>query len=302
MLRNIDGPKESITILPLVILAGWLGCQPKSLDRYAKLYEEIGGGCTVIRKIASAPSIVMAATSTGKNRQFNNMHGDIMTMEDFAKDVLDEITIIPCSFILFHGFSNGGCFLWESIRGLLQTDPKYESAKSKFRGIVFDSSPAYYSGYDELFQNAFKFCSSDDQVKIQRYIKEREASEGIDVFMRSSKTRSQYYWENMKNCDFPLQSLYICSKDDKLTPFEELYELIQYRVTTLGSDRIWYIVFENSPHCRHILNHPKEYKDIVSVFLKNCLTKSREGDVGVKFKNTNSVNQGGKEVKFISLL
>lgn len=287
--------------MPLVILAGWLGCQPKSLDRYAKLYEEISGGCTVIRKIASALMIVMAATTTSANNtQSSNSHG-IVTMKDFAKDILEEIKITPCSCILFHGFSNGGCFLWESIRELLLTDPKYDSLKSKFCGIVFDSSPAYYSGYDELFQNAFMFCSPDDQRKIRNYIKERQASAGIDGFVRSSQKRSRDYWENMKNCNFPVQSLYICSKDDKLTPFEELYGLIRHRVTNLGSDRIWCIIFENSPHCRHILTHPTEYRDIIYLFLKNSLTKSIGCDDEVNLENTKSV-QGGREVQFISLL
>jgi len=294
-------PEKQEHLTPLVILAGWLGCQTKLLDRYAKLYQDIFNGCTVLRKIASPLMIVMAATTKTANAQFNNLY-NVKSMEDFAKDIIREIATIPCSCILFHCFSNGGCFLWESIRGLVQTDLKYDSIKNNLCGIIFDSSPAYYSGCDELFHNAFKFCSSSDQTKIRNYIKERQISAGIDSFVTSSQKRSQDYWESMKNCDFPVQSLYICSRNDTLTPFEELYELIQYRVTTLGSDRIWCTIFENSPHCRHILTHPTQYRDIMELFLKSCLIKNANArDDEVTLENTNSTILV-KEVKFPSLL
>mmetsp|Transcript_6260 Transcript_6260/g.15787 ORF Transcript_6260/g.15787 Transcript_6260/m.15787 type:complete len:466 (+) Transcript_6260:149-1546(+) len=140
---------------PVVVLAGWLGCHPKSLRRYQEMYESFGFDTKIV--VASPVAVVdstLRMYSDGDNDNDNNNNGkresgdknpitmtrrhqqaggangsSLMTMDDWAWKVLHDIhksTILACPndhsngndtncFFVFHAFSNGGCFVWESV-------------------------------------------------------------------------------------------------------------------------------------------------------------------------------------------
>jgi len=247
---------------PVVIIAGWLGCQLKNLDRYAALYSSLH--FTVMKVIASPPVIVMAGFIQQGRSDAENMH-------QLATAVIEKAGSLPSSHISLHVFSNGGCFLWESIRDILSLEELCASAKivkARLRGVVFDSSPAYYAGNYELLGNALKYCLPSDREKALNYMQSIESSLGREKCAQLSLQRALDYWEGLRNCSFPVQSLYICSRDDKLTPFEKLYDLIQYRVSRQGAHSVKYCIFEDSAHCQHIMKYPMEYKECIFSFVQ----------------------------------
>mmetsp|Transcript_7597 Transcript_7597/g.11414 ORF Transcript_7597/g.11414 Transcript_7597/m.11414 type:complete len:289 (-) Transcript_7597:155-1021(-) len=255
---------------PVVILAGWLGCKLKNLDRYAALYSSLH--FTVMKVIASPPVIIMASSNDIEKGQ-----SDAENMHQLAMAVIEKAGSLPYSHITLHVFSNGGCFLWESIRDILSLEELSASAKtvkSRLRGVVFDSSPAYYAGNHELLGNALKYCLPSDREKVLNYMQSIETSLGREKCAQLRLQRALDYWEGLNNCSFPVQSFYICSRDDKLTPFEKLYDLIQYRVSTRGAQSVKYYIFEDSAHCQHIIKYPMEYRECILSFLQQLERKN----------------------------
>eukprot|EP00979_Chaetoceros_neogracilis_P017451 scaffold10220_cov272-Chaetoceros_neogracile.AAC.32 len=262
---------------PLVIFAGWLGCQIKSLDRYAALYNSLG--FKIMRVIAKPATIVVASS---ENRYYTGLHGE--TMDQLAMNVIKNAASLTSSYIIFHVFSNGGCFLWESIRDILSEENLSAEAKilkTRLQAVVFDSSPAYYSENRELLKNALKYCSPSDSNIVHSYLQSRETSLGKEKCSQTRLQRARHYWDGMKNCSYPVHSLYICSKDDKLTPFEELYDLIQHRESQHNSYIVEHCIFEDSAHCQHILKYPLEYKECILAFVMQ-LKKKKDNNAVVR--------------------
>jgi hypothetical protein len=86
-------------------------------------------------------------------------------MDDLAEDVLNclrsNLTKDNNNYFLYHGFSNGGCFLWEHLRTMMDDDDTFDdnttttittttntsshfNIQSRLWGVVFDSCPAWF--------------------------------------------------------------------------------------------------------------------------------------------------------------
>lgn len=260
---------------PLVVLAGWLGCKPSSMKRYAQLYKSLGFHVRI--EIASPISIVR--TSLVANEEMIHQH---------AVDIVNALYTEyyhGCSYIILHVFSNGGCFLYEAIRDLVlqvhnkgkQKDIDIDAQKffrEKFHGIVFDSAPAYYRDNQELLQNALKYCTIEDRRAVQRYLDKREKS---NLSREEKIQRANEYWNHMMQDGMKVEKLFVLSKNDALTPFEPLWELIEHQ-KKLHGNRINTMIFTESDHCRHLLNFEREYSNAIRGFIKKIeITRISDG-------------------------
>jgi hypothetical protein len=254
--------EASIQQRPLVILAGWLGCKSQHLNHYARFYESLG--IQVLIEIATPTQIFLAATQKYSDKIHHNGSMD-NTIQHLARAIIQAANDLNPSFIIFHVFSNGGGFLWEAIRFQLlhRKNAWTAAARSKIHGIIFDSAPANYSDDESLISNVLDYCEDqDEKTKIQQYLERMTEDQ-----LRKSKERSQEYWFGMRNCSFPIPHLYVCSKDDKLTPYRHLHELIQHRERLFGKDMIRSLVFDSSPHCQHFRRHEEDYKSAIVRFV-----------------------------------
>lgn len=130
---------------PLVVLAGWMGSQPKSLRRYERLYRRIGFD-VVLTCIATPLAVVQSVLNQPRrdvtpapddvptfgrpNYRRNSVQQEtITTVRDLAWDVLNDVHHHgdDCSAFYFHAFSNGGCFVWEQIRNILLLAPSSDN-------------------------------------------------------------------------------------------------------------------------------------------------------------------------------
>lgn len=260
---SMKSSESSIDQKPLVILAGWLGSKHRQLKHYARFYESLG--FQVLMEIASPFQIFLAATQSYSFGICNEAIDD--TIQCLARSVVQVVHSLNPSFIMFHVFSNGGGFLWEAIRFELinRKSPLIEMMRTKVSGVIFDSAPANYSHNGKLLLNVLDYCEDpNEKKKIEMYLQSMAQDQH-----RMSKERSQKYWYGMRNCSFPVPHLYVCSKDDKLTPYHYLKELIQHRERLFGKDMIRSLIFESSPHCQHFRTHQKDYQSAIVGFVKD---------------------------------
>jgi hypothetical protein len=270
---------------PVVVLAGWLGCQPKSLKRYKSMYSSLG--CNVIIRIASPAMVVRAATQPFiKSNHVAPIRLPVAqpeTMNELAADTIEEIRKSNSSTFFLHAFSNGGCFLWEAIQDMLTNNERYTDIRSKFAGIVYDSSPCDFSEKVDLMFEALQYCSPSEQFILKLQFLYKKIVLGRKGAVRERQERALEFWNKMKNSSLfkNVPSLYIFSKTDTLTPFHALENLINYRQEKFGKDQVKYLIFEKSRHCRHILTNAQMYEEAIKDLLNCCSRRVRTETLGM---------------------
>lgn len=261
---------------PLVVLAGWLGCQPHSLRRYEALYEKLGFG--VVTQIATSKMVVMSVVQEPSIKypsEWPRKRQRLETMQDLAWDTVHILDASQSSAILFHAFSNGGCFLWEHVRNILKTrteieevDSKLQAIQSKLSGVVFDSSPAYYSPGDmSALMAVLQHCTWRERIGAYAKLVLHMSTLGLS----EQGQRATNYFESMRNDPLDIPQLYLFSKDDPLSQHDPIEELARHRQHLFGRERILLQQWESSPHCGHLLKHPVEYQAAISTFVEMCL-------------------------------
>lgn len=294
--RIVNSESSSSANGPIVVLAGWLGCQPKSLKRYEQMYLECGFQ-TVVSKIATPAMVVNAILNPERNDIVLPPHGWPLneipaiqhgSMKSMAWDVLREIHQSNSSFILFHSFSNGGFFLWENVRQILSgysndlntREMNAESQQSpdivehineinaKLGGLVFDSCPSVdikklplamqYVGWWERLET-IRFCGVDHLLMSHR----------PDVAKRAEESANES--ANALRDSFPhMPHLFLYSEDDHLADFHAIDAIVAHRMKVCGPDKTFSKRWESSNHCGHLRRHPDEYRNTVEKFVRDC--------------------------------
>lgn len=265
-----------------MVIAGWLGCQPRSLRRYEALYQSLGFG---VATLIATPRMVVQSSTEAPSRiqipsgwpQQQSQHSSPSSMQDLAWGTLRRIHSSKCSVVMFHVFSNGGGFFWEQVGSILQQDEvpennavatELEMIRSKIAGVVFDSCPAKYSPTNRnTLLDALSHCTWSERVGAYAQL----AKQASTLSLEDREKRASDYFRGMRNDSWNLRELYLCSKDDSLTPHDSIEELVRHRQEMFGKDRILLCEWESSPHCCHLLQHPVEYQAAVSTFVDQCL-------------------------------
>jgi hypothetical protein len=214
-------------------------------------------------------------------------------MQDLAWDLLREIHESDPPVFIFHAFSNGGCFLWEETRRILdlcesssagstKDSKKHEEAdllsphataallriQTRLAGVVFDSCPgADLSRLDQ----AMEYCSWTEKFDVYRKIGWDYARMKSASMRQNLLEREQGYRQKWRQDPWPTPQLYLYSRDDVLAPADYLDDLVQHRENLLGSDRIFSHCWESSSHCGHLLRHSQDYTQAVENFVEKCL-------------------------------
>ena len=266
---------------PVVVLAGWLGCHPRSLRRYSKLYNSLGWD--KIKQIASPKSIVTAMSEGPSYSQPSSTE-----MQHLAINTLKELQVLQPPYFIIHIFSNGGCFLWEYIRYILyeqdtsqQLSSKHNSIdisdlKQKFIGVIFDSAPGYYNGKIGDLQSALEYVSSEI---------ERKDLLGMTKSLDRNVVHRRFteFWNGLLNDSTNIPQLYLYSQYDNLASANHIEKLIDYRKDLIGMKRkIWKHKFLDSDHCCHLLKYPQEYSKSIKEFLAFCIREGLDNNSFVK--------------------
>lgn len=273
-------------VQPVVVIAGWLGCKPRSLRRYISLYKKLG--CNVIARIPSPSMVILATTSCNsiaeiKLSSSSNRSTSQQSIFDLAIDTIEDVRNSTCNKFYIHVFSNGGCFLWEAIyETLLRQQQSIDNTNnyninntsliSKLKGVIYDSSPADFSGArNNLIFHALEYCSPSERLQFKfQFMFEKLFAIGKSNMGKKEQRqqRAIEYWYKLRNTSlFYVPSLYIFSQNDALTPFHQLKELVDYRQETFGNDLVKYLIYNNSPHCSHFRSNAQKYSKAIEEFL-----------------------------------
>ena len=259
---------------PVVLLCGWLGASHRSLRRYKLLYSKLGFDC--ISKIAPPASVVAAVT----RRPFENDDdvGANTELDRLAISTLQELNDCDCSSFFVHLFSNSGCFFWETIRYVLFQDgpPSIDGVdrrvvdasgvRGKLRGVIFDSSPAYYTDLSFL-EAALRHVSPEgERLDSAMYLA------SIDAEM--ARRRFVHFWSGIANDRRETPQLFLYSKHDRLASAEHIEALIEQRKSAIGDAQVFHHNFRDSEHCCHILRYPELYERNLKSFVGFCLQQT----------------------------
>ena len=259
----------------IVVLAGWLGCTDRALDKYARLYQGLGYSTL---SVIAPPMTVIEASMQEYSPFMHQLANQVLCQLISSKISVDKQTNNNRDFVIylvFHSFSNGGCFLYEQIRLILQgrsrslkqVNTGASNVKIRMIGAVFDSSPAYYfidkDGNIEGLERAMKYASKFDRIKFWFRNIFHATCDKEQHIMRARK-----YWDRMRNSSVLFPELYCYSDNDELAPYFHLNELIRYRKKS--NSNVLATLFERSPHCCHLLTQPYMYSLVISNFLDLC--------------------------------
>jgi hypothetical protein len=279
----------------LVVIAGWLGSAPKQLRRYEDIYKE--AGFQVLSRIATPPMVVNAAIRKSFDlnapptwpRSDASVASQSTFMNDLAWDALAQIHQSDCSLVLFHVFSNGGCFLWEMISRILggseqgmakdhgpqlaQTIASSLSGiRSRVGGVVFDSCP----GADlHRIGEALAYCSAEEQINVLRDSGATSLSFfETEAVKKSLHERGLSYIHNLRTDDLCIPQLYLYSQDDPLARPDVIDDLVSSRKLLFGENMVVAKRWAHSSHCNHLLKHPQDYQAAVKSFISFCISSS----------------------------
>lgn len=282
---------------PVVVLAGWLGCQPKALRRYEQLYRKLG--FDVICYIATPRMIVdytmykhpiqmpdqcwplLSCSTTTTTTATKIPH----SLQDLAWQVLGQIHNQQACAWIFHGFSNGGCFLWDQMRRIvMENDTTNEqllpvqdilnSLSSRTKGVVFDSCPAFFADNPSALRAGLKYCSWQERLDVLLRF-------GLGVVVYDGRVETQRrnqqcqeFFQFLQEDPLDIPQLYLASHDDLLSDYKYIDELIQKR-ESVQKNPIMKQIWQSSPHCGHLRTHPKEYTEAIETFVAVCLLRAK---------------------------
>ena len=274
---------------PVVVLAGWLGCQRKALRRYEQLYRQLG--FDVICHI-STPRMIVDYTMHRRPIQIpdqwplssSTATTTPQSMQDLGWQVLGQIHNQQASSWIFHGFSNGGCFLWDQIRRILmEKDATKQPAKdllnflsSRTKGVVFDSCPAWFAGNPSGLRAALSYCSWEERLDVLVRFGPGVVMYDGRVQTQRRNQRCQEVFELLHEDPLDVPQLYLASQDDLLSDYKYIDELIRHRESVqVQKSPVMKQIWQSSPHCGHLRTHPKEYAEAIETFVAACLLRAR---------------------------
>jgi Eukaryotic protein of unknown function (DUF829) len=233
-------------------------------------------------------------------------------MQQAAWNVLAQLAHTTEPLVVWHVFSNAGCFLWEQVRLIIRQAESTNQAnageastieqqgykgntqsadrgqynlpepvtkrladlRARFAGLVVDSAPGQELHHVD---KAMDYCSLSERLQTSWDI-------GSDwMFYRKTpdqiqriKLRQDEYWSRLRDDEWKLPQLYLYSKDDPLIGYATLNGLVNHRQEVIGKDRVWKRTWESSPHCGHLLAHPQEYEQAVTEFANYVTMQEKE--------------------------
>lgn len=287
---------------PIICLYGWLGCQPKHLDKIEKMYHKLG-----FKTVSIIPSITSPLFESSTQRCVDEMLKKINQIENEQTEMNEHIDTInnesientnefssklkPRRYIV-HVFSGNGIYtmgkqlLKENKNGLTRD----------YIGFIFDSSPpkvdletfsrgfiaAIKSNYKyiEKITNLFKNTKSNNKIQPtdDSYYDIPFLTPLIKLFFKIFLERYTIQYEKFKLEVLSLiatntPTMFIYSRNDIVVRSKDIEEFIEI-IKERGVTDIEKLYFLNSGHIMHFKENPVEYEIKVSQFVKKCIKQS----------------------------
>ena len=259
VIRNIDVTQTS----PLIVLLGWSNSKQRQLSRFSKIYEKIG--CTTISVKIKLYKLIFSET-----RKFTE---DSISCINAIKSQLE---VNGNRAVLFHIFSLTGPAMYVNImhyyhqfEGYLSL-PKLVRSNAEeiipnIRGVVYDSvlvEPISITTAENNFNRGVTNSCMLAVIGCLASAAFRYARANNELYTKSSVF--------LKKIPTILPQLMLYSKVDKIAPYKDIEEFIEYQ-RSLGASiqsKIW----EDCAHLAHFRTYPKEYEDLITSFFEKSMS------------------------------
>ncbi|KAG9400305.1 hypothetical protein AC1031_010523 [Aphanomyces cochlioides] len=236
----------------IVIIRGWMGGNPRSVAKYASLYQELLG--LVTYTLLSKPIDIFSSPAT--------VHS--ATIKDFKEWLVKRFDSVDGGLtIMPHMLSNGGCWSWTCFQRHLQ------QAGMSFRVpcMVIDSAlniPDDRSNAAVAFSASIKsramrqFCTEFLSVILANYF-----FLAYDVF--AVKSLIEWIFNQLICHDKDIPKLFLYSTSDQIMPPHHVEHAIA-AAKDLKTPVVQAVNFETSPHVAHLAKAPELYMKSVQTF------------------------------------
>jgi len=290
---EVHAVENGVTAKAIVILFGWLGSQPKHIQKYAKLYQDrqcstIHGGFSNNNDVVP---IMLAQTDLLQSLVLDVVREATKLLQASADDDASNIPVVV------HSFSGAGCILLEQLKLMITeanvaqaaaaaaADKKAVTLQQQQQekdlilfgeamqrgGQVFDSAPAYLSLVSGL--NAIRLAVPNIFMRflIQAFLCL------FALFQWAANiNHAETHWSHFEQSNMVHLQAYIYSANDLATNAEKLDQMIAHRKQIMLKTTVLVHKFADSPHCAHLLKHPKEYQTLLDSFFQSIAQQQKE--------------------------
>ncbi|WOL00422.1 hypothetical protein Cni_G09135 [Canna indica] len=272
-----------------VVLLGWLGAEPKHMNKYAALYSS--NGIRPVRFVISVKELLGLDMGKRVQEKIARFTQELVSWCSETEEGRERC-------LLFHTFSNTGWLTYGKILDNLQTRP---DIIQKIKGCVVDSGAApeispqvWAAGFcAALFKkrSSLVYSSVEDielakvDVKMNNLGSKDNSSTFTEILVLSLleklfaivlelpdvNKRLRKIISILSDKQPPCPQLYLYSSADKVIPVNSVEKFIKEQK---ASGRIVHAHdFGSSPHVDHLRSFPQVYSTKISEFLKECCSR-----------------------------
>lgn len=214
-------------------------------------------------------------------------------LQEFALEASSEVIKLlkasdnPDLPVIMHVFDGAGCIMMEQVESLILLGQQVvangtgsDEAQDlvalgeaiKRGGQVFDSGPWYLDVLTTVKAVGSRISNPFMKLAVTIYIAMVFLYNHLRNLWNEVLDRADEHWVFLRDSDIANRQSYIFSSKDELTNplrVEEMIELRKKKPNAVVTAKR----FLDSPHCGHLMRHPKEYKAFLEEFLAPIFKK-----------------------------
>lgn len=241
LIRNEDEEQQR----PLAVIIGWGDSKMKKLEeRYSSLFEK-----------KNFTTLLTTTSMFDNHMRYNsNLKKQAITVQQEMMNLMNKNKHRLVMFYLFSSGTN----LYSHLMNEFHSSPY---PRGNICGTIFDSCPIF-PRFKTLKNFRKALVDSGNPILANIFV--------LMAFLVLIKgPNDPIKLRNLvENARVPSPQLILFSKDDPVTPYEDVFDFIEVRKSK-GID-VTYKMWENSKHVKHILCHQQEYQKLVENFVDKC--------------------------------
>lgn len=242
LIRNEDEEQQR----PLAVIIGWGDSKMKKLEeRYSSFFEK--KNFTTLLTTTSMFDNHMRYNSNLR-KQSIAVKQEMMSLMEKNKQRLVMLYIFSSGTNLYSHLINefnSSLYPGSNICGTIFDScpifPRFKTLKN-FRRALVDSGNPILANIFALMAFIVLIKGPNDPIKLRNLV---------------------------ENASLPSPQLLLFSKDDPITPYQDVFDFIEVRKSK--GINVTYKMWENSKHVKHILCHQQEYQKLVENFVDKCI-------------------------------
>ena len=242
LIRNEDEEQQR----PLAVIIGWGDSKMKKLEeRYSSFFEK-KNFATLLTTTSMFDNHVRYNSNLRK--QAIAVKQEMMSLMEKNKQRLVMLYIFSSGTNLYSHLINefnSSLYPRSNICGTIFDScpifPRFKTLKN-FRRALVDSGNPILANIFALMAFIVLIKGPNDPIKLRNLV---------------------------ENASLPSPQLLLFSKDDPITPYQDVFDFIEVRKSK--GINVTYKMWENSKHVKHILCHQQEYQKLVENFVDKCI-------------------------------